>query len=152
MGAQLAKEVIPLFEQQKTSAQLLCIGIGTHERSLEFCQHVGFPSTYLYSDPENKVYDALKLVKSTPATLFTDVRTPLALAKRFSDGKQQYLSKALSSWASAMWIPPRLEQGLQQGGAYVLTSSKQTLFKYKDPSAGAHVDVNDIVRVTFGSA
>lgn len=111
---------------------------------------MGFPKEYLYSDPENKLYDALELVRSTPATLFTDVRTPLAIAKRFTDGKQEFLGAALRNWRTAMWIPPRLDQGLQQGGSLVF-KGKQTLYKYKDPSAGAHVDINELLRVALNS-
>lgn len=126
----------------------MCIGIGSHERSLEFCSHVGFPPAYLFSDAENKVYDQLQLVKSTPATLFTDIRTPLAIAKRFTEGKQQYLGTAFKNWRTAMWIPPKLEQGLQQGGAFVFRG-KNVVYSYKDPSAGAHADINEVVRIAL---
>lgn len=150
LAAQIASEVIPLFEQQETptKAKLICIGIGTHERSLEFCNHTGFPREYLYSDEDNFMYTALSLVKSTPANLFTDIRTPLALAKRFSDGKAGYLGKAVQNWAGHMWIPPKLEQGLQQGGSFVF-KGKETIFSYRDPSAGAHVDLNAVVQTAL---
>ena len=142
------KEVVPLFLERRDTHRLICIGIGTHARSLEFCEHVGFDPQFLYSDAENKAYDALQFVKSTPATLFTDVRTPLAIAKRFADGKQEYLGTAFKNWGKSMWIPPRLDQGLQQGGSLVF-KRRETIFKYKDPSAGADVDINDLLRVAL---
>jgi len=144
----VAFEIFPEVERGVDSPKLVCIGIGTHERALEFCNHTGFSTKYLYSDPENRVYDALELVKSTPATLFTDMRTPLSLLKRSQDKKTRFLTNALSKWAGKMWIPPKLEQGLQQGGAFVFLG-KDTLFAYRDPSAGAHVDLNLVLSVAL---
>lgn len=104
---------------------MICIGIGTHERSLEFSDLTNFPKDYLYSDKDNQVYDALGLVKSTYSTLFTDSRTPLSILKRFQKGESEYLQEALKTWKP--WIPPKLEQGLQQGGAYVF-NGRETIY------------------------
>jgi len=142
-------EVVPIIET--SSVKLVCIGIGTHQRALDFCVHTGFDRKFLYSDAENKVYDALSLVKSTPVTLFTDARTPLALAKRMRDNKSKFLADALKNWSKAMWIPPRLEQGLQQGGAFVFQGNT-TIFSFRDPSAGAHVALDELLRVALQAA
>jgi len=144
----VADEIVPEIEREENNLKLACIGIGTHERALEFCNHTGFASMYLYSDPENVVYDALELVKSTPANLFTDFRTPLSILKRSQEQKSKYLTNALSKWGGKMWIPPKLEQGLQQGGAFVFLG-KETMFAYRDPSAGAHVDLNLVLSVAL---
>lgn len=149
LATQIATEVVPSFWDSKV--KLVCVGIGTHERAIEFCRHTKFPPEYLFSDELNKVYDVLELVKSTPATLFTDVQTPLALAKRVREGKMEYLTSALSKWRTAMWIPPRLEQGLQQGGAFVFRGA-ETLYAHKDPSAGAHADLNQILAVSLAAS
>ena len=140
---------MPIIET--SSVKLVCIGIGTLQRSLDFSAHTGFDRKYLFSDEENKVYDALGLVKSTPATLFTDARTPLALLKRIREKKTSFLANALSSWSNAMWIPPRLEQGLQQGGAFVF-QGHATIFSFRDPSAGAHVSLDELIRVALNAA
>lgn len=145
----IAAEVIPVVASSKVN--LVCVGIGTHARALEFCQHTSFPPRYLWSDENNTLYDALSCVKSTPATLFTDVRTPLALAKRLQSGKMTYLNNALGRWAGKMWIPPKLEQGLQQGGAFVFKGS-ETLYSYRDPAAGVHVDLDQVIKLALAAA
>jgi hypothetical protein len=120
------------------------VGIGTYERSLEFCELVKFPKEYLYADPENKVYDALQLVKSSPLSLFTDARTPLALANRIKENRTKDLEDALKTWKA--WIPPKLDQGLQQGGCVVFDGYK-TLYARKDPAVGDHVDLRLVLEL-----
>ena len=68
----IAREVIPRIKNS-SNIKLLCVGIGTYERSQEFCSHVGFPSNYLFADPNNGVYDALGiniLSKIMPFVIF----------------------------------------------------------------------------------
>lgn len=103
MARTLVREAIPVLEQQR-NIKMAFVGIGTYERSLEFCKLVNFPSQYLYADPDNQVYDALELVKSSPLSLFTDARTPLALANRIKENRTKDLEEALKSWTA--WIPP----------------------------------------------
>ena len=43
------------------------------------------------------------------------------------------------------WLPPKSDQGLQQGGAFVFEGDK-LLFQHYDPSTGAHVDLDDLLR------
>jgi hypothetical protein len=111
------------------------VGIGTYDRSLEFCKLTGFPQEFLYSDANNALYDALDLLKSSPVQLITDAKTPLAIAKRFKDGKGGFLLEALKTWKP--WIPPKLDQGLQQGGAFVF-NGETTSYGRKDPATGDH--------------
>lgn len=122
------------------------MGIGTHERAVEFHELTGFPREYLYADPGNSVYDALELIKSSPVQLFTDKKTPLSIARRFSQGKGGYLLTALRTWKP--WIPPKLEQGYQQGGGFVLRG-KETLYGRKDPATGDHVDLGMLLQLVL---
>lgn len=108
---------------------------------------VSFPRKYLYADPDNKVYDALDLVKSSPLSMITDIKTPLSIAKRFQDSKSSDLKDALKNWKP--WIPPKLEQGLQQGGAFVFEGYSKTLFARKDPATGDHVNLNEILNIAL---
>ena len=140
----ISKEVIPVLST--TDVKLACVGIGTYERSQEFVELTEFPSKYLYVDPDNAVYDALDLVKSVKNTFF-DQRTPLSLAKRFATpGKSDDLIEALSTWKP--WIPPKLDQGYQQGGAFVF-QGQETLYGRKDPATGDHADLNVLLNVAL---
>jgi len=148
LARQIAKDIIPVIGNNEKSSKLICVGIGTHERSLEFSNLTNFPKDYLYSDKDNQVYDALGLVKSTYTTLFTDKRTPLSILKRFQKGESAYLQEALKTWKP--WIPPKLEQGFQQGGAYVF-NGRETIYGRKDPATGDHADLNKILEFALQS-
>lgn len=129
-----------------TDVKLACVGIGTYERSQEFTELTKFPDKFLYADPENTIYDALKLEKSIKNTFF-DQRTPLSLVKRFkTPGRSEDLIEALSTWKP--WIPPKLDQGYQQGGAFVFKGA-ETLYGRKDPATGDHVDLNLLLNVAL---
>ena len=75
----------------------------------------------------------------------TDVRTPLAMAKRLKEGKGKYLQTALTNWKP--WIPPKLDQGLQQGGTFVFTSDGSLKYSRKDPATGDHVDLDTVLQL-----
>lgn len=126
---------------------LICVGIGTPEKAQEFAELTELPREVLYSDAENALYDALNLLKSNPVSLMADVRTPLAMAKRLREGKGNYLKMALDEWQP--WIPPRLDQGLQQGGAFVFTSDGGLKYGRKDPATGDHVNLDTILRLVL---
>jgi hypothetical protein len=122
------------------------VGIGTHKKAKAFVELTKLDAEYLYSDAANAVYDALDLLKSNPISLLTDVRTPIAMAKRIKEGKTGYLKQALQEWQP--WIPPKLEQGLQQGGAFVF-EGETLLFGRKDPATGDHVKLEELLRVVL---
>ena len=131
---------------------LLAIGIGTVERGNEFCDHVGFPREMLLCDPDNKAYSALGL-RFGAADTFFNPRTPMAIADRLFKpraegelGGSADLFDALVRWKP--WIPPKLEQGLQQGGMFVFKGGNE-LFSYFDPSTGAHADLNTVLAVAL---
>ena len=123
--------------------QLVAIGIGTPERAKEFCQLTGFPESQLLADPENAAYDSLQLNKGAILT-FLRPETPLALAKRAISGETGALQEALSTWKA--WIPPKLEQGLQQGGLFCFDGEK-TIFQHYDPSTGVHADMDAVLKI-----
>lgn len=50
--------------------------------------------------------------------------------------------KILSRWKP--WIPPKLDQGLQQGGLLCFDGT-QSVFSHKDQATGAHADFDDAV-------
>ena len=129
--------------------KLLCVGIGTPERAQEFCDLTSIGRDILYSDEDNAVYDALELVKSNPVSVVTDIRTPLAMAKRLQAGKGGFLKTALSEWKP--WIPPKLEQGLNQGGAFVFNRDGGLVYGRKDPATGDHVSLDTLLQLVLAS-
>ena len=46
------------------------------------------------------------------------------------------------------WLPPKSDQGLQQGGAFVF-EGEELLFQHYDPSTGAHVDLDTVLKVAL---
>ena len=46
------------------------------------------------------------------------------------------------------WLPPKSDQGLQQGGAFVFDGAELLLGHY-DPSTGAHVKLDEVLRVAL---
>lgn len=153
---QIARDVLPPLTA--SGAKLVAIGIGTVERGNEFAAHVAFPLANLYCDPDNTAYSALGLKFGLTDTLFNP-QTPLAIAKRFAVsatggdsttlGGASDLTAALGRWKP--WIPPKLEQGLQQGGTFVFLGS-QEVFSYYDPSTGAHADLNEVLKYALEAA
>ena len=125
--------------------RILAVGIGTPEKAQEFCKLTSIPKDILYSDADNEVYDALDLLKSNPISLLTDVRTPLAMANRLKDGKGDFLREALTNWKP--WIPPKLEQGLNQGGAFVFRGDGSLVYGRKDPATGDHVKLETLLQL-----
>jgi hypothetical protein len=121
---------------------LRCVGIGTADRGKEFCEHVGFPEEQLLCDPENAGYTALGLKKGVQSTFFTE-STPLSILARAQKDGAADLIAATRRWKP--WLPPKSDQGLQQGGAFVFEGSS-LLFGHYDPSTGAHADLDDVLR------
>jgi hypothetical protein len=137
----LARDVVPALAEK--NLKLIAIGIGTAERAQEFSDHVKFPADLLFADPENIVYERLELVKGLQDTFFNP-STPLAIAKRLQENRVGDLAAALGQWKP--WIPPKLDQGLQQGGAFVFQGN-EVLYARKDTSTGDHADVNMLLNL-----
>ena len=141
LGAQLARDVLPVLRGGKPSVKLVAVGIGTAERGREYCEHVGLPAETLLCDPENAAYDALGLKKGVATTFFT-VDTPFAILDRARKDGAADLIDATKRWKP--WLPPKNDQGLQQGGAFVF-EGPDLLFSHFDPSTGAHAKLDDLL-------
>lgn len=135
----LAREALP--QLQPANVDLIAVGIGTAERAREFCDHVGFPEDNLFADPDNEGYTALGLNKGVGTTFFT-IDTPLSILARAQRDGAEDLIAATSRWKP--WLPPKSDQGLQQGGAFVFEGEK-LLFGHYDPSTGAHADLEEVL-------
>ena len=143
LAAQLARDVKPSLDDARCT--LLAVGIGTAERSREFCAHVGFPQESLFADPDNAAYDALGLNKGWQTTFLT-IDTPLSILKRAQEDGAKDLLEATSRWRP--WLPPKSDQGLQQGGAFVF-SGEALLFQHFDPSTGAHANLDEVLQAAL---
>uniref|UniRef100_A0A7S2TNB7 Uncharacterized protein n=1 Tax=Lotharella oceanica TaxID=641309 RepID=A0A7S2TNB7_9EUKA len=146
LAKQLARDVLP--DLLKANVKLVAVGIGTGERAKEFAAHVGFPEEYLYADPENACYSALGLKKNIKDTFF-NINTPYSILARGQKDGAKDLVEAVQRWKP--WIPPKLDQGFQQGGAFVFDGSKE-LFQHYDPSTGAHADLNAVLSAAIQTA
>mmetsp|Transcript_17611 Transcript_17611/g.45197 ORF Transcript_17611/g.45197 Transcript_17611/m.45197 type:complete len:151 (+) Transcript_17611:208-660(+) len=143
LAATIVREALPTF--QEADIALCCVGIGTAERASEFCDHVGFPRELLFADPDNAGYSALGLNKGVGTTFFT-IDTPLSILARAQKDGAADLIEATKRWKP--WLPPKSEQGLQQGGAFVFEGST-LLFGHYDPSTGAHVELEDVLNAAI---
>jgi len=132
---------VPRLEE--AGVKLVAVGIGTPERAVEFSRHVGFEPERLFTDPENALYEALDFKKDLRSLAFNEA-TPFSLLDRVQTGKYQDLTRALQAWKP--WIPPKLEQGLQQGGVVVF-DGEETLYERKDPSTGAHAPLDIVLNI-----
>ena len=101
------------------------------------------PPQLLYADPDNGCYDALRLRAGWGPT-FLSPATAFAMKKRFEeDGAASLRTDVLPSWQP--WIPPKLEQSLQQGGSFVFRG-RDAVFEHYDEATGAHAELNDLLR------
>lgn len=113
---------------------------------------------WFFCDPTNELYDALDLnfglsTLFAPATSFAfrdRIFGELGISKIFrtnerTDGMKD-LFDVLGKWKDAVYIPPKPEQGFQQGGAFVF-KGKDTLYAHYDASVGAHIPVDKAVQI-----
>lgn len=101
---------------------------------------------YLFTDPENALYDDLDLRRGVKETFFSP-STPLAFLERFTkkDGMTE-LGEVLSKWNKAFYIPPKQEQAFLQGGTFVF-DGEDCVYAHYDESTGAHANVDDVVKL-----
>jgi len=145
LAAQIARDVLPAFDER--GVKTLCVGIGTLETARKFCAHVDFPEANLFADPENAAYSALGLNKGWKTTFFS-AETPFSILARARRDGATDLIEATSRWQP--WLPPKSDQGLQQGGAFVF-QGEELLFQHYDPSTGAHAELDLVVRAALDS-
>lgn len=127
LAVQLRRDVKPLLDEMGVGLKF--VSIGTTEKAELFAKETEFPMENLYADLENECYDALGFYKGLGRTFFNK-ETPASIKKRTDEGKDEDLKKILPKYKPL--LPPKLSQGLQQGGLYVFAGEK-TVFEYKDP-------------------
>lgn len=137
---ELAREVIPRCAA--ADARLVVVSIGTLERARDFARENDFPIEYLYADEESETYEALRLKKGLKAT-FLERTTPESILRRWTKDGAKDLLGVLRRWKP--WLPPRPDQGYQQGGTFVFRGTK-TVYASYDESTGSHAPVEDILR------
>lgn len=121
--------------------KLVLVSIGTAERAKDFVAETGFPAENLYADPTNACYDALKFRKSVGDTFF-NIATPYAILDRVTKDGAADLRDVLPRWKP--WLPPKQDQGLNQGGLFVFEGS-EVLLEHYDEATGAHCDPERIL-------
>ena len=154
MAIQLRRDLIPVLDAH--GVDLVAVSIGTHARSKDFVEETGFPAERLFADPESATYDALRLNKSLAN--FSQKSTPEGIMARIQRDGAADLLGVLRRWKP--WIPPKPEQGFQQGGAFVfafadetnanaseieLLRGSETLYRFYDPSTGVSAPFDDML-------
>jgi len=128
--------------------KVVIVSIGKPEIAKELVSHLGLTNgeEYLFVDPENALYNELDLNKGLKETFFS-VSTPFAFLDRIvkKDGLKE-LIEVLGKWNKAVYIPPRLDQGFNQGGTFVFQGSR-TIFAHYDESTAAHADIEQVLRL-----
>jgi hypothetical protein len=149
LAIQLRRDLIPTLD--KHGVDLVAVSIGTSERAKDFVRETGFPAERLFADPESAAYDALRLNKSLAN--FSQKSTPEGIMARIQRDGAADLLGVLRRWKP--WIPPKPEQGFQQGGAFVFDFSElsdersdsdgKTLYRFYDPSTGVSAPFDDML-------
>ena len=143
MAIQLRRDLIPTLD--KHGVDLVAVSIGTRERAEDFVRETGFPAERLFADPESATYDALRLNKSLAN--FSQKSTPEGIMERIRRDGAADLLGVLKRWKP--WVPPKPEQGFQQGGAFVFdfaaNDAPKTLYRFYDPSTGVSAPFDDML-------
>mmetsp|Transcript_18632 Transcript_18632/g.52061 ORF Transcript_18632/g.52061 Transcript_18632/m.52061 type:complete len:116 (+) Transcript_18632:562-909(+) len=106
-----------------------------------FAEETGLDPAVIFADPDNVTYDALGFYKGLARTFFNPA-TPFSINQRLLKDGGADLKEILPRWKP--WIPPKLEQGLQQGGMLIF-QGKECLYSHYDESTGAHADLEDVL-------
>ena len=118
--------------------KLIAVSIGTPQRALDFIEETQFPAENLFADPNNACYTRLQLNKSLKN--FSQKSTPEMLIARWRKDGAKDLLDVFSHWKP--WIPPKREQGFQQGGTFAFAGEEVT-YAFYDPSTGVHAPFDD---------
>ena len=127
MAIQLRRDVKPVLDA--AGVKLIAVSIGTPERALDFVRETEFPPENLFADPDAASYDALRLNASLAN--FSQKSTPEGIAARWQKDGARDLLGVLRRWKP--WIPPKPEQGFQQGGTFVF-DGVEPRYRFYDPS------------------
>jgi hypothetical protein len=124
------------------------VSIGKPEVGKELIHHLELKGgeEYIFTDPENALYDDLDLRRGIKETFFSP-STPFAFLERFTkkDGMKE-LGEVLSKWNKAFYTPPKQEQAFLQGGTFVF-DGPDCIYAHYDESTGAHANVDKVVEL-----
>lgn len=140
---QVARDVYPRLDEK--GIKLRCISIGDLETGQKWCAHIGFPPELLLCDPEAKAYEVMGFEKGVEETFFK-WSTPWSILKRMPVDRAFDLINATVNWQP--WLPPKADQSLQQGGAFVWVGDTLR-FTHFDESTGDHVDLVDLLQAAI---
>jgi peroxiredoxin len=140
LAIQLRRDVLPVLDA--AGVDLVAVSIGTASRASDFVAETGFPSNRLFADPDAACYDALRLNRSLAN--FSQKSTPESLARRWREDGAKDLLDVLRRWKP--WIPPKPEQGFQQGGAFVFDAEGRCAYRFYDPSTGVNAPFDDALK------
>ena len=138
MAIQLRRDVKPVLDA--AGVKLIAVSIGTPERALDFVRETEFPPENLFADPDAASYDALRLNASLAN--FSQKSTPEGIAARWQKDGARDLLGVLRRWKP--WIPPKPEQGFQQGGTFVF-DGVEPRYRFYDPSTGVNAPFDDVL-------
>jgi hypothetical protein len=102
--------------------------------------------------PFNSIPDAFQLHPDATLRLnkslknFSQKSTPEMLQARWKKDGAKDLREVFSHWKP--WIPPKREQGFQQGGVFAFEGD-ECVYQFYDPSTGVHAPFGDWL-VTLG--
>lgn len=138
--------------QQKPINNLILISIGTPEKGTELFQHLNIPngSKWIFVDPTNTLYDKLHLNTTflSPQTAYTFRDRILGMNQNTNDLSD--LFDVLSKWKDAIYIPPKMDQAFQQGGAFIFDNDEgKMVFAHYDASTGDHIAPDDFVKIAI---
>mmetsp|Transcript_4996 Transcript_4996/g.5510 ORF Transcript_4996/g.5510 Transcript_4996/m.5510 type:complete len:168 (+) Transcript_4996:416-919(+) len=130
--------------------KLVMVSIGIPEKGRELASHLGLRNgaDYLFVDPDNALYDDLKLNMG-----IMSMATSYSFLERFTTrGGMDTLFEVLSKWKDAIYVPPKpIAQALNQGGTFVFTGPT-TNFVHYDESVGDHANINQVMDIAIREA
>lgn len=86
------------------------------------------------------------MAKGLKETFFSP-ETPRAIWADMQSGRIETLKGVMKVWTKQeLWVPPRQDQALQQGGIVVF-EGRRAVWVWRDPATGAHADLAQVVAV-----
>lgn len=161
---QIRRDVLPALVD--ADVKLACIGIGSAEAAKTFAEKTDFPAALLYSD-ESETVEAHSAMgtrntqrDASGKAVFEGVEsmwskaTNEALKARGRDDLNAVVGSLfkpgvyvpLMPTGKGLFDPRVVEKTMVQGGAFVYDGPDE-LFAHFDASSGAHVDLEELVRV-----
>jgi len=122
------------------------VSIGKPEIGRELCTHLGIEDgeEWIFADPENETYDKLALNRGWNTMIRPE--TAFRFRDRIfgSSGSLDQLFEVLGKWKDAVYIPPKIEQSTNHGGAFLFKGG-EVVFAHYDASPGTHADPFEVI-------